>query len=247
MKAELVDQTSTPCYRLRPKFRNIGIMAIVFGMAMGAWSVPVALFNVDGSVPNPVLAASLFAIIWSGLTMLGVVLVLQYYRYRLFINDSALLQVGIIRRQQADLQFVDNLTWRLFPQGGSARLSGDFGVIKIDLGNITPEHRDDVIAVLHRSIAESKQHQWSEFCQQFADTPEKRERERRVLLRIGWLFIAIGVAFSAASFAGLNAKLLAAAAMNTIGGVAMLLRGYKQSSTGSSHAADGSDETPGRD
>lgn len=71
---------------------------------------------------------------------------LLFYRYRLFANESAILQVGVILRQRADLSHVDELKRRTCPQGGSARLSGDSGVLKINFGDFQPAQREQLIA-----------------------------------------------------------------------------------------------------
>lgn len=185
------------CFRMRPYFRNVGLICTVFFAVVGLVSTLAAYFNVDGSFPRPKLAALVLGIFWFAFTLLGVWLLLLYYKYRLLVNDSMLRQIGVLRDDQADLNLVDELKWRCFPQGGSIRISGIFGVLKIELGNFNTADRERLIAFFRQTITETRQLGWQKFNDQFADTPDKRRRSRRfrvfLIFIIGIYAIAFGM------------------------------------------------------
>ena len=143
----------TDCYRMRPYFRIVGIICTVFFAVVGVASTLVAYFNVDGSFARPRLAALIFGLFWSAFTFLGVWLLLLYYKYRLFVSDLSLRQKGVLLDRRIDLNFVDELKWRRFPAGGSIRLSGMFGVLKIEFGNFNIVDREELVSVLRHAIS----------------------------------------------------------------------------------------------
>ena len=68
---------------MRPYFRNVGLIGTIFFVVVGLVSTLAAYFNVDGSFARPKLAALLFGLFWSAFTLLGIWLLLLYYKYRL--------------------------------------------------------------------------------------------------------------------------------------------------------------------
>ncbi len=181
------------CYRAKPYFRNVGVACTVGVLAIGLFSVIAAFFNLDGSFPNPDAAALVLALFWLGWFLLGLWLIAFYYKYRLDLGDNSLRQRGVLRDKQIDLRFVEEIRWRRFPQGGSVRLSGDFGVLKIELGTVSNLEREQVIAFLRDTIPENLHVGWEKFQAQFTVTPEKRRRSRRALRRIALFFAAHAV------------------------------------------------------
>ena len=61
----------THCYRMRPHFRNVGLVCIVFFAVIGVFSTLAAYFNIDGSFARPELGALVFGLFWSAFTCLG--------------------------------------------------------------------------------------------------------------------------------------------------------------------------------
>lgn len=185
-----MDGASTRCYRMRPYFRNVGIICTVFFTVVGVVSTYAAYFNIDGSFPNPELAALVFAAVWSAFALLGVWLLLLYRKYRLCINESSLRQTGILRDDQADLSLVDRLEWPRSPSSGNVRLSGMFGVVKIPLGSL--EDREEVTKFLREAIDQSKQTGWDGMI----DSPEKRRRSRQALRILIFVLATHAIAFA---------------------------------------------------
>jgi hypothetical protein len=164
-----MEEEWTHCYRMRPYFRNVGLAVIALSGGMAIFSY-VAWINQPANnkvkMPAVITGFLLFA-------ALGIYLLLLYYRYRLFVNKSSLRQVGVLYDKYIDLSFVDELKWRRFPQNGSVRISGPFGVLRIELGHFRREERQQLTGCLRSSIAQSKQIGWQQFNEEFSDTIEE--------------------------------------------------------------------------
>jgi len=212
----------THCYRMRSYYRNVGVVCTVAFAVMGGVSTLVAFFNVDGSFPNPWLAVWTLASFWSAFVLLGLWLLLAYSKYRLFVSPTSLRQVGVVREQYAELNLVDELRWRRFPAGGSVRLAGPFGMMKIELSNFSSADRKQVISFLRDAVDSSRQPGWHAFTQQYEDTPARCERARRAAFVCGIAFLVLAVGFLIAWIAGLGVVNLAVAIVNAIVGGRML-------------------------
>jgi hypothetical protein len=187
-----MDPASTRCYRVRPYFRNVGVVCTVFFIVVGVVSTYSAYVNIDGSFPNPKTAALVFGIVWSVFSLLGVWLLLLYHKYRLCVNELSIRQTGIVRVDEADLSLVDKLEWPRYPNSGSVRLLGEFGVVKIPVGSLRLEDREEVATFLREAIEESKQTGW----EAVIDAPEKRRRSRRAMLVLVFVFATHAIVFA---------------------------------------------------
>ncbi len=194
-QCELVGQQVETCYRMRPYFRNVGILCTIFFAIVGIGTTAVAYFNVDGSFAHPELAAYFFALFWSTFTLLGLWLLLAYSRYRLYIRGLSIRQEGVLTESTIDLRLAQELKWRRFPQGGSVAISATSGVMRIDLGNLCTSDRDRLITFLRASVDNSRQIGWTRFEEQFSDSPKKRQKSLRAQLLLILIFGAQLVAF----------------------------------------------------
>ncbi|MBN2024270.1 MAG: hypothetical protein JW809_15915 [Pirellulales bacterium] len=206
----------TYCYRIRPYYRNVGFGGAAFFLFMGVASTLFAALNADGSFRHPGLAALLFGVFWSFLFLLGVWTLLVYYRYRLFTNDHAIRQIGVIRDDHVELDWVDELQWRRVPVGGSVRVSGVFGVVKIELNNFSSADRERLISYLRGAVAETRQTGWDEFRALFSDSPEKRRRRQRVRVLLFLVLVAHAVAFAVVGALGRDVKYLVLSVINAL-------------------------------
>lgn len=208
----------THCYRLRPYFRNVGLICTAFFAVVGLTSTLVAYFNVDGSFDQPKRAALILGLLWSAFTMLGLWLLLLYNKYRLFVNDFAIRQKGVIFDRQVEVNLIDELKWRRFPAGGSVRLSGVFGVFKIELGNLNIVEREEFVSFLRQVVPETSQIGWQEFNERFSENPSKKKQAIRVRYLLMMVFGAhaivfgimgaIGAGFRYFVFSGMNAAMV---------------------------------------
>ena len=199
---------------MRPYFRNVGLVCTAFFAVVGLVSTLVAYLNVDGSFAHPKLAALIFGLFWSAFFCLGVWLLLLYYKYRLFVNNLSLRQKGVLFDRRVDVNLVDELKWRRFPAGGSVRLSGMFGVLKIELGNFNIVDRGSIVTFLRHAISETRQTGWLEFCEQFSGTPEKKKKADRARNLLMIFFAAHSVVFGIMGAIGAGVQYFVFSAMN---------------------------------
>lgn len=212
-------------YRMRPYYRNVGIVCTCGFLAMGIVSTTVAFFNVDGSFPNPKLAAVILGVFWSAWCLLGVWLILAYYRYRLLANQNEIRQIGVIREQHVPMSQVQELKWRCFPAHGSVRLSGSFGVVKIGLGPIANSERENLLSFFRSTIDGSRQSGWAKFDEQLNQpSGVKKTPSRRARFWLAIFFIANGIAFFIAWCFGLGNVNLIASPLNIVFGTYMLIK-----------------------
>ena len=162
---------------------------------IGLTSVFVAYFNVDNSFPRPLLAATGFGLFWACFVLLGVLLLLLHRRYRLWFSAESVRQRGVFFDRTLRLSTITELKWRRFPTGGSVRLSGSEGTLKIELGNFAQSQRDVFIAFLRDAVPDDQQRDWDVFRRQFEDSPARKIRTRRVSWAISLLLAFHAVAF----------------------------------------------------
>jgi len=217
-----MEDQSTHCYRIRPYFRNVGLICTAFFVVVGSASVLVAYFNVDGSFAQPKLAALAFGLFWSAFVFLGLWLLLLHHKYRLFVNNLSLRQKGVLLDRRIDVNLVDELKWRRFPAGGSVRLSGMFGVLKIELGNFNSVDRGNIITFLRLAISETRQRGWQEFNDQFSATPEKKGKATRARYLLMIFFAAHFVVFGIMGAIGVGMQYLVFSGMNATMAIYML-------------------------
>jgi hypothetical protein len=192
-----MELAATNCYRKRPFFRNVGLAHMVLCLGMGIFSVCLAWFNVDGSFRNPLLAALVGGAFWLAFSLIGVWLVLLYYRYRLLLDSDEILQVGVVRRQHVQVWQIEELKWRCIPAGGSVKLRGLFGVVVVELGNFVRSDRQEVIAFFRSAVDPARQTGWERFDEHFNRVGPHKPRSRWATICSATMFLLIGVAFLA--------------------------------------------------
>jgi hypothetical protein len=205
------------CYRLRASLRNLGLFgsAFTFGMtvlSVIAWNQQPA----NDAVKTP-FVISIFVLF----TLLYVYFLLLYLRYRLFIGDSSVRQMGVFEDKLVDLSKLHELKWSRFPQGGSIRLRGNSGDLNIGLGNLEKEDGLQLVEYLRRSVSESKQIGWEKFSAQFVDTSLKQKRFAGVFKLLVAIFSVQAFAFFAIWVIGGGISFLVYSAMNA--GLALYL------------------------
>ncbi len=154
---------------MRPYFRNVGIGGTLGFLVIGVAFASFAYRNVDGSFPQPEVAALSIGLFCIGWCLLGGWLILAYFRYRLVVNHDEICQAGAFRRQRAPIAQIQELRWRCFPRDGSIRISGEFGVVVLDLGCIAEPEREEVISFLRETIDDSRQIGWAKFTERILE------------------------------------------------------------------------------
>lgn len=167
-------------YRLRRYYLIIGIVSTVSYLSMGVVSSCAAYWNIDGSFARPKLAASIFAVFWSCFTLLGVWLIVAYVRFRLYITDNRVSEVGLIGSATIDINDANQVVWRLIPRGGSVVVRSFDAKIKIGFDNYTPKERDELIAYCREQFRPEIQEGWLQFVERFLEPSLEHERHSRV-------------------------------------------------------------------
>jgi hypothetical protein len=190
-------EESDHTYRLRPYFRNIGIVGTSFFLCAWGGSVLAAYFNADGSFARPVLAIVFFSVGWGSLTLVSVWLTLIYLKYRLFLSDDTVRHVGVLKTKTISLDTVQQLKWRVFPQGGSCVLTCTDTNIKIEFNNFSKAEKSHLITFLRQRVCGGCQENWDSFHNRFLVHSPERAWQQRSAKRI----LILGIFAFAAAFA----------------------------------------------
>ena len=148
---------------MAPRYRNIGwgctalfaTFAIVF-----TWA---AATNVDGSFAKPVAAAWLFGTFWSAWTILGIYLIVAYYKYRLTTNAREIRQVGVLTDAILPICNITDAEWKQRPIHGSITLATVGDKLKIQFGNLAETDRTELIPILRDLLSDVPQTGWDKF------------------------------------------------------------------------------------
>ena len=209
---------------MRPYFRNVGLSVILFAGGMTVVSV-IAWWT---QPPNDPVKMPFVIAIFALFTLLGVYLLLLHGRYRLLVGESVIRQTGAFRDNEVDLNTVDELKWRCFPQGGSVVMSGRGNSFKIELGNFEHADRQLIIELLQHSISERQQTGRQQFDTKFTDTPKKKRQANRVYFLMGLVFGAHAVAFGAMWIVGLGIQYLVFSGINATVVAFMVMKRYRK-------------------
>lgn len=215
-------------YRLRPYFRNVGIVCTAFFLCAWVGSVLAAYFNTDGSFARPALAVAFFTVGWGGFTLLGVWLILAYAKDRLFLNHTTIRHVGVLSSTSIPLDTVQELKWRLFPQGGSCVLISLGAKVKIAFGNYTEAERTDLIMYLRGRICEECQTDWDTFYDRvLVHSPERVRQQRSAKRGLILALFGFAIIFAVLWLWGHGSRFLVISLVNVLVGAWATLR-YRQ-------------------
>ena len=146
------------------------IVCVGFFSVVGIGSVLAAAFNIDNSFPNPMLAATLFALIYGFFILLGGYLVVFQVRYRLSIGEDGLTQTGVFTNKELAFNEIRSVNWRTRPTGGSALLQTPSEKVTIHFGNFEFEQRSSIIQLLRRGCGTQHQDGWQAFSKIYEPT-----------------------------------------------------------------------------
>src|SRR5437868_435317 len=110
-------------YRQRPYFRNLGIVCTLLFACAWIGSVLAAYFNVDGSFAKPGLFIAFSSVVFGSFVLLGVWLILRFFKFQLILANDSIRQIGVLRSKRIILDAVQELKWRIRPKGGSCVLT----------------------------------------------------------------------------------------------------------------------------
>lgn len=107
-------------YRLRPYFRNVALTFTPVFLCFWIGSVIGAYF---GALAQPQIAVIMFSAFWGSWTLLGVWLIVAYFKNRLVLNGTTLHHVVFFHRKNIATNAVQNIKWRAYPISGSCVIS----------------------------------------------------------------------------------------------------------------------------
>jgi hypothetical protein len=191
-KVQAVEAT---VYRIRNYYLAVGLTCTACFTAFGVVSTLAALWNSDGSFPHPLGFAVLFGVFWSCFSLLGIWLVLAYFRERLFVSDLGIRQKGCFRTRT--LQFAQLITarWRTWPQNGSLVLKSPEQRIVVDFDNFQESERIELIEFFRQRLAESSEN-WIRFeASYLVPRVVPAQARRRHHVAMAGMFLAFGLFF----------------------------------------------------
>lgn len=150
-------------YRLAWPYFVLGIAGTLFTAGFGLFAVYSAYWNLDGSFPNPMLHALVHGIFWSGMTFLGILLIVAYFREQLLITPEDILYQGCITRRRIQSTDVEQIIWNGLPRAGRVVVRSHVDKITIHLGNYTGDEQRELIQFFHERFPLSIQDGWARF------------------------------------------------------------------------------------
>jgi len=150
-------------YRLSRHALEVGVVAVALCSLMGILSITAALLNPDGSFPHPVAAALIFGVLWSCFVLLGVWLILLYFRHCLFVDLTTVRVTGCFVARQVRLANVTHAAWKSFIKHGTLVLKEPSGTVKIGFSNYTFQERLELIHFFREALAGCEQEGWERF------------------------------------------------------------------------------------
>lgn len=160
---KLVADTAGVRYRLKPQYLVLGIVGLVFCFTMDILSVVVAYWNVDGSFPHPKLAALIFTIVWTPFVLLGIWLIVAFFREQYLVMPEGITKWGCVFTTTIAFADVKQVTWNRRPVGGSVIVRDNSSRIKIDFLCFTSAEQDRLIEQLRDKFAVDIQENWTAF------------------------------------------------------------------------------------
>lgn len=151
-------------FRLSRSLFGLGVLCTAFFAAMAVVSVLGIYFEAPPERRPAALVAGLgIAGFWLAFTMLGVWLLLAYWRHRLTIRDEQIDYVGVIRCKRIRPPEIVSARWRCWPQCGSLVLKTVTARVAIDFGDYGAENARQLIRFFRESVPLPLQTGWELF------------------------------------------------------------------------------------
>jgi hypothetical protein len=218
------------CYRCHRYYLYLGICCVVLFVSVGI-IYPIVIFWDKDSFPfqHRTLLAFLCAAFWSGWAVLGVWIILAYFRSRLFISESHVESIGVLNRKYIVLDELTQVVWRSRPIGGSVVLHAPNCKIVIEFENFTKEQRAEMVDFLHNKISHEIQDGWDGFYKFFSKQFEPRQGlSRSFFIFNSVVLFSFGVLFIFIWNAGYGQKYLSTSIINLIVGLSFLCIAIKK-------------------
>ena len=213
------------CYRLGRMYLALGIVFTTVFLCMDIWSVYVAYWNIDGSFPHPKLHALVHGIFWSAWTLIGLWLIVAYFRERLFVNSELITQYGCVSLKKIRVPDVVHVGWKGIPHLGKIIVRSQSISIKIHLANYTRDQRRALIQFFSNNFPVGIQDGWEQFskCRQPDRLPTKQDALRGALI-CALLLLGFGAILIYCWLYGLGLQFLVVGILTIVAGLWYLRR-----------------------
>ncbi len=152
-------------FRLRKYYRNLGVCGLILSATMGITCLLVEMGDVPADREHPLLI--FFTSFFTFLSGAYLWIVLSYYYATLTIHGRNIIEQGVLRRKELDLDHIRQLRWIASPLGG-IKLQSLTEKITIHLDNFPCEDKLWIVEYLRTQIPASAQEGWDLFCHRVA-------------------------------------------------------------------------------
>lgn len=177
-------------FRRRPSCLIIGILLAIEFCVLGAGSVFVSAWNIDGSFTYSLQTAVFMGLFWGAAFIVSLLMIAAAYRERLTFSATSISQQRVFWKSTLQFNNIVHLQWHHRPKGGyTVRLCTSDQRITINLRNFTDEDQRTIASLLRSAVAEAVQEEWARSAQ------TEPTKHWAVALLCGLLFAATGGIF----------------------------------------------------
>ncbi|WP_278467133.1 hypothetical protein [Gimesia maris] len=155
------DTQPTKCYRLRRDYLYLGIVGSILCLIFGTGFSLAAFWNLDGSFRYPVPTAIFIVVFFSFFMLLGIWIILAYYRERLEILRDALIKHDVFHVTEIAFDEITQLQW--FSMSGAILVESRFQKFKIHIDNFQKAEQIEITECLRNSIEYDLQEGWDKY------------------------------------------------------------------------------------
>ncbi len=170
-----VGSVTETVFRLRKGYRNLGIVCLLFFVAIGVASA----WGIWSEAPPNRRVHALYAVVfflcyWGFCAGLSLWVLVGYYRESLEFRDGHVIQQGVIGRKEIYLADVADVHWTVI-RSGRITLRTVTEKLRIYLDNFEPIERLWLIRHIENGLPKSVQRDWDLFCYKIAIPLRERD------------------------------------------------------------------------
>jgi hypothetical protein len=155
------DTQSTKCYRLRREYLYLGIVGSILCLILGTGFSLAAYWNLDGSFRFPVPTAIFIVVFFLFFMLLGIWIILAYFRERLKISRDALIKHDVFHVTEISFDEITHLQW--FSMSGAILVESRFQKFKIHIDNFQKAEQIEITECLRNSVESDLQEGWDKY------------------------------------------------------------------------------------
>ncbi len=153
------------CYRQQWFLLAFSVVLMPFVLTVAIKSTIAAYWNINGQFGD----ALIFSGIFSCLTLLCLWRIAAYFRFRLYVGETAVTQVGVFRVTTLPVADVVRVVWQTLPVLGTVVLRTSNAKVSIEFNNFTSEEQRELIGFCRETWDESIQEGWPRFAEHFPE------------------------------------------------------------------------------